>query len=164
METAQPVRQRFRPVGLVDRIQCPNCKMQRWDDGKACSSCGEYARPWIRPDVKQRCIACKNPAVKFVFGLAVCGHDSLLGNGLGDGGQNQGGSMNEKEFVAEAIRAGFNPSQAAFLWQHTAQKPHEHLSEEIIVDPADGETLEDFVSAVSEALQDDETEESEVEA
>jgi len=70
--------------------------------------------------------------------------------------------VEEKDFVANAIRAGFTPSQSAFLWEHTAQKPHMHMADDIIVDPEDGETLDQFVDAVSETLADeDEAEEVE---
>jgi DNA-binding MurR/RpiR family transcriptional regulator len=64
--------------------------------------------------------------------------------------------MDEATFLRKAGAEGFSASQAAFLWEHTAQRPHSHTSDEIIVDPDDGETLESFVDAVSEALSEDE--------
>jgi hypothetical protein len=75
--------------------------------------------------------------------------------------------MEEKDFIANCIRVGFTPQQAAFLWNHTAQKPHSHMAEDIVVDPEDGETLDQFVDAVSEALAElegDEGEEDETDA
>ena len=66
--------------------------------------------------------------------------------------------MQEKDFIANCIRVGFTPAQAGFLWDHTAQKPHPHMAEDIVVDPEDGETLDQFVDAVSEALEDEESE------
>ena len=70
--------------------------------------------------------------------------------------------MDEHKFISGAVNAGFSAQQAKFLWENTAQKPHTHLSDEIIVDAEDGETLEQFVDAVSETLADeDEPEEVE---
>jgi hypothetical protein len=71
--------------------------------------------------------------------------------------------MEEKDFIANCIRVGFTPQQAAFLWNHTAQKPHSHMAEDIVVDPEDGETLDQFVDAVSEALADLEGDEADLE-
>jgi hypothetical protein len=63
--------------------------------------------------------------------------------------------MEEKEFIAKAIAAGASPALAALLWNTFAQQAHQHLSEDIVVDSEDGETLDQFVDAVSEALEDD---------
>lgn len=71
--------------------------------------------------------------------------------------------MEEKEFVAEAIRVGFSPAQAGFLWNHTAQKLHSHMADDIVVDPEDGETLDQFVDGVSETLAEMEEDEDESE-
>jgi hypothetical protein len=37
-ERNQPIR------GVVDRIKCPWCHKDRWDDGTKCSFCGKYAK------------------------------------------------------------------------------------------------------------------------
>jgi len=63
--------------------------------------------------------------------------------------------MDEATFLKAAQLAGATPTLAAFLWKHLAQRPHSHTSDEIIVDPEDGETLADFVEGVSEALAED---------
>ena len=61
------------------------------------------------------------------------------------------------EFIKLATRAGFTTDQASFLFNHLASKPHTHFSTEIIVDPEDGQTLDDFVEATQDAVSELET-------
>ena len=58
--------------------------------------------------------------------------------------------MEPQVFLKLATGAGFSHEQANFLLNHVAQKPHTHTSTEVIVDPADGETLESFIGDLIE--------------
>ena len=53
--------------------------------------------------------------------------------------------MDGPKFLKMAIDHGFSPSQAAFLAEHVAQRPHTHTADEVIVDSADGETLDHLI-------------------
>lgn len=55
-------------------------------------------------------------------------------------------------FILEAGKRGFSAEQASFLYNFLAQKPHQHLASEIVVDPEDGQTLDDFVEATTESV------------
>jgi len=65
--------------------------------------------------------------------------------------------MDEREFFNLGERAGFTREQLSFMWAHIARKPHTHTSDEIVVDTADGETLEDYIAEMDSY---DETEET----
>lgn len=53
--------------------------------------------------------------------------------------------MDERTFFSQGERAGFTREMLAFMWQYMAQKPHTHTSDEIVIDEADGETLEEYI-------------------
>lgn len=55
-------------------------------------------------------------------------------------------------FESEATAAGVSPAMLEFFRKHFALKGHEHPAADIIADPSDGETQEQFNERVSEAL------------
>lgn len=64
--------------------------------------------------------------------------------------------------IAGFRAAGFSETQARFLAAYCAPREHTHTAGQIIMDPSDGETLDDWTDRASEVLADLE-EESEAE-
>lgn len=73
----------------------------------------------------------------------------------------------EEDFIQQALDAGFDDDQAAFLFERLAQRPHTHTADEIITDEKAGETLDETLESIDDeidALSEQPEEEEEEEA
>ncbi len=60
--------------------------------------------------------------------------------------------MTDAQFKTACATAGFTTSQAQFLADHVAQKPHTHGPEEVLIDGS-GTNLDEWSDGVEERLE-----------
>lgn len=58
----------------------------------------------------------------------------------------------DDDFIQQALDAGFDDDQAAFLFERLAQRPHTHTSDEIITDETTEETLAEALESLGDEL------------